>query len=149
LVATDTIFPLSDKEKAMKIYVVAAFSVFLSLSCGKTNITGDAIAGKWELRELSGGIAGTIKYSPGNGNIVQFDRNNRYTYSFSGTTIQTGSYTIKKIVNTGDWRLQLQYFSNGQSFTNEDSIRFQRNQLVFLPRNTCCDIPTAYYDRLP
>ena len=145
--ATDALFPLSDKEKAMKTFIVSAFAICLSVACSKNNILRN-IEGKWELRESQGGIAGTIQYPAGNGILFQFGSNGQYESNAPGYPSRRGNYTIQKATNAADWIIQFQYVLNGQSFTEKDSVRFEKNQLIFLPKETCCDIPTVYYEKL-
>jgi hypothetical protein len=134
----------------MKVFMMLAFAVVLTVSCHKNNVScRDEIVGKWELRELSGGIAGTLKYQPGNGIIYLFDENRGYQYISPGSPVLTGTYEIKKAGGSGDWLLQLHYTYNGQPQLENDSVRFSGNKLIFLPLETCCDMPTVTYERLP
>ena len=134
----------------MKIsFITAMIAGVLFLSCGKTNQSGqDLINGKWELRESAGGIAGTIKYNAGNGNIVQFDSNNKFQYISQSIVTDSGSYQLSKSNTPGDWMLNRQYTYNGQTQTAVDSVRISNNQLVFIARWTCCDMPTVTYEKL-
>lgn len=131
----------------MKIFLILAFAASLFVSCSKNNSL-HAIEGKWELRESQGGIAGNIHYPAGNGILYQFGSNGQYESDAPGYPARTGVYTIQKAANTSDWIIQLQYVLNGASFTERDSVRFEKNQLIFLPKETCCDVPTVYYEKL-
>lgn len=70
------------KKDCMKNLLIAATICIIIFACNKTNssnpISVSAITGKWELREVIGGLAGDIKYSSGNGNITQFNSDNTF-----------------------------------------------------------------------
>ena len=132
-----------------KIFFTAVAASILFLSCSKTNNSGNnLITGKWELRESAGGIAGTIKYAAGNGVIVQFDNGNRYQFISSSIVTDSGTYQLSKARNPGDWMLNRQYTYNGQTQTATDSVRVTNNQLIFIARWACCDMPTLSYEKL-
>lgn len=131
------------------LFIAVALAGILFLSCSKTNNSAkDLITGKWELRESTGGIAGTIKYNAGNGIIVQFDNSNKYQFISSSIVTDSGTYQLSKSNTPGDWMLNRQYTYNGQTQTATDSIRISSNQLVFIARWTCCDMPTLSYEKL-
>jgi hypothetical protein len=133
----------------MKRFVLPIIMVFALVSCTKSHIAGtEQIEGNWELREMANGLAGTIKYKPGNGVIMRFN-NKAYQFSIPSLPDRTGSYIITPAKNPGDYKLIIQYFSNGNAMQESDSIRFTNNQLVFLSAETCCDIPIVYYERIP
>jgi hypothetical protein len=134
----------------MKIIIIAALACIITASCKKNNVIGQqTIAGKWELRKSSGGIAGTINYDPGNGSVYVFDNTKSYQLLSPTAIVHTGSYEIKESANAGDWLLQLRYLSNNQPQIENDSIRFSNNQLIFLATSSCCDMPTVFYEKLP
>jgi hypothetical protein len=132
------------------IFISTVVACIVTVSCKKNSISGEnMISGRWELRKSTGGIAGTIQYQPGNGTVWLFGNNNQYQFNSANGFAQSGTYEIKKANNPGDWMLELQHLANGQTFTEKDSIRFETNQLIFLPAESCCDISTDMYERLP
>jgi hypothetical protein len=137
------------KEKDMKTCIIAALICTLIASCKKSSIEGvNMISGKWELRQSAGGIAGTINYEPGNGTVYKFDINQGYQFTTTTNGFsRLGNYEIKPSANSGDWLLNLKYLLNSQTITETDSIRFDKNKLVFLPSASCCDMPTVVYER--
>ena len=134
-----------------KISVIVLLACMANTSCKKDNAAESAITGKWELREEVGGFAGRISYEPGNGTVWIFNSNRQFqTLYKNGPAVNvTGTYHIKTSARAGDYLLQLQYQLNGQDQSATDSVRFEKNQLLFLPAAACCDIPTSYYERLP
>ena len=124
-------------------------AMLMLLSCGKNNISGpDQLSGKWELRESSGGIAGTIKYDPGNGVILNFYDSKGYKFVIPGMPSRTGVYELHKTTQPGDLMLQIHYTAEGQPQVENDSIRVDAGKLVFLPSASCCDIPSVIYERV-
>jgi hypothetical protein len=149
LPATKVFFCLSDKKKGMKTFVIASLSSILFFSCKKSAVEGrQMVTGKWELRQSAGGFAGTINYEPGNGTAYIFDNTKGYQFITSTGIARSGTYEINKSSNSGDWLLKLQYIFNNQAFTENDSIRFDKNKLIFLPSASCCDIPTISYEQI-
>jgi len=126
--------------------VLAGMTLF---SCSKRNTDGgQLITGKWELRQQIGGIAAKIDYPPGNGNLCVFNADNSFRTVHADTTTSSGTYQIKTSAHAGDWLLVLQSIANGQLQTTTDSVRFANARLIFLPRETCCDMATTYFERL-
>lgn len=78
-------------KKKNVLYVLMAAIVILGTACKKDKAAGFSIAGKWELRQVSGMI--TTDYPPGNGNILQFSASGYQKYQ-NGQAIQDGRYTI-------------------------------------------------------
>ena len=140
---------LSGKENAMKRIITMGIACLLVVSCKKNSLEGQQLlAGNWELRQSSGGIAGTINYEPGNGNAYNFNNDKTYRFTFNGTLVYGGTYEIKESAHYGHWLLQLQYALNNQVVTQTDSVRFDGSQLIFIPAFSCCDMPTLSYARL-
>jgi len=149
LPATKVFFCLSDKKKGMKTFVIASLAYILFFSCKKSNVEGrQMVTGKWELRQSAGGFAGTIDYEPGNGTVYIFDNNKGYQLTTSTGTVRSGTYEINKSSHSGDWLLKLQYIFNNQALTENDSVRFDKNKLIFFPSASCCDIPTISYEQI-
>jgi hypothetical protein len=133
----------------MKLTRLILPAIVLMLSCGKNNIPGpDQVSGKWELRESAGGIAGTIKYEPGNGVILNFYDNKGYKFVIPGMPSRTGIYELQKTSHPGDLMLQIHYTAEGQPQIESDSIRVDAGKLIFLPSASCCDIPSVTYVRV-
>jgi hypothetical protein len=134
----------------MKVTGLILPAIVLMLSCRKNNIpVPDQLLGKWELRESSGGIAGTIKYNPGNGVVLNFYDNKGYKFVIPGLPSRTGIYEIQKTTNPRDLMLQIHYTAEGQPQVEKDSIRVDASKLIFLPSASCCDIPRVTYVRVP
>ena len=142
---------LSGKENDMKTFIGLALAGLLLFSCSKNDSdNGPAITGTWELRQSVGGIAGTIDYAPGNGFGIVFYANSTYKVTVPpnvNSIEQSGPYEIKTSAKPGDWLLKRQYVLNGQTLTQNDSVRFDKKNLVFLPSASCCDIPTISYEK--
>ena len=133
----------------MKVFIITAFAGLLLFSCSKTSSSGQkTITGKWELRQSTGGIAGTINYAPGNGRIYQFDNNKKFQLLYPASPIISGTYEVSASSHTGDWLLQLQFVNNNQVLTTKDSIHFEANKLIFLSTAPYVDMPTLSYERL-
>ncbi len=118
-------------------------------SCQKNNTVQDDITGKWELREDVGGLAGKISYEPGTSTKWIFERNGQFQTIYINGPAVNGVYLLKVSARTGDYLLETQYQLNGQLQVKNDSVRFEKNQLLFLPFAACCDIPTSFYGRMP
>jgi hypothetical protein len=119
-----------------------------TLSCQKA-LTDDrpvdcGIAGNWELRKSEGGIAGTIDYQQGNGNLFEFKTDGTYKIIVTGTVHETGTYTVQPSITPGQWILKM---VNPSSVTTI-SIRINEQQLVFLKLSDCCDYPDLTYARI-
>lgn len=99
---------------------------------------------------MTGGIAGTINYPPGNGNILQFTNAGIYDEFHPGSPVRTATY---RIAGPGagsfpvDQILFISFTDNGSPYTMRDSVRIAGNHLVFLPMSGCCDMPTMSYIR--
>jgi hypothetical protein len=136
----------------MRFLLIAAFAGLLLFSCNKTNSPGKGmITGKWELRQSTGGIAGTINYASGNGMAIVFDNNKQYQYIYpaaDSVSPRSGTYEIKGSAHSGDWLLQLQYVVDNQAYKEKDSIRFEANKLIFISTAPYVDMPTFSYERL-
>ncbi len=119
----------------------------ISLACDKSHfeITSEII-GNWELRRSEGGIAGTIEFAPGNGNIYTFEANGNFSYRSNGAIADKGTFTINHSSSPGQWTLRLtSQMNNGAASL---LIKLDKNDLVFLPTETCCDMPTLTYSRI-
>lgn len=124
------------------LFVISLFAVF---SCSKH--TGlRKIVGNWEIRKSEGGIAGIINYPAGNGNIYTFTSGGNYKFSDKGALQDEGSYTLNPVPGTQNWYLELRSIHHNS--VSVDSVSIHGNQLVFLPRYTCCVFPTVFYEKL-
>jgi len=136
----------------MKVVLAAIVSCISMVSCSKRINQGNgAITGKWEVRKEVGGFAGVIQYEPGKGPLYEFSANNEFRVgriSLPGGGQWSGTYQLKASARPGDWLLALSSVNTqtGQTYTTTDSIRFEKNQLIFLPAASCCDIPTIYLE---
>ena len=133
--------------------MVAVLAGFLLVSCTKKISQNNNITGKWEVRKSVGGFAGTIQYEPGQGPLYEFDTNEKFRVSrifTPGGSGLSGSYALKSSRRPGDWLLELSYLNaqTGHIDITTDSIRFEKNQLIFLPQASCCDIPTTFLERV-
>jgi hypothetical protein len=120
----------------------------LGSSCHKSSdAPASGLVGRWELSSENGGFAGSINYSPGNGNILQFNPSGSFTQFYSTGPSHAGTY---ELVRPGafvkDQILLLNY--NGFAPAERDSVRVTAGQLIFLPQASCCDIPTTTYLRI-
>jgi len=139
-------------------YLIFCFALsFAVVACKKETTTNQMVATqnlkntKWELRKSEGGIAGNLNYQPGNGQTIEFFGVDSFKAVYPISSISPadcGTYTVSNAVQSGDFNLTLKYFRNGYAMTDNDSIRFVNNQLVFLPHLGWADEPTIYYDRL-
>ncbi|MEO5682082.1 MAG: hypothetical protein ABIQ88_05535 [Chitinophagaceae bacterium] len=136
----------------MKPLLVLFAAALSTASCNKSNCENSKmLTGQWELRQSTGGFAGTINYQAGTGLTIEFDNNGQYRFIYPSNANgipRSGAYTIKKSIVAGDWLLQLNWMYNGQSLVDNDSVRFDKNKLIFLPSASCCDIPTVTYERV-
>jgi hypothetical protein len=129
------------------LFVLVAY-LLLGSSCHKS---GDApasgLVGRWELSTEIGGIAGTISFAPGNGNVLQFNPSGSFTQFYSTGPSRAGMYELGKPgAFAKDQNLLLNY--NGFPPAERDSVRLTAGQLIFLPQTSCCDIPTTTYLRI-
>ena len=133
----------------MKTVVITALIGMIITSCSKNNREGtNKIVGQWEYRKNAGGIAGTINYPPGNGYIQVFAGNNNFSHLHADTITISGAYSIHASGRQDKWLLQKTYLFNGQQQTSTDTVRFEGNQLIYLPASLCCDMPTLYFERI-
>lgn len=86
------------------IFLGLAFLTVTGVSCKKnTSVDANtALAGTWELRDVSGGmLAGSTKYVAGNGNTLHFDGSN-YEMHTSGQPVKSGQYIVVTDTTIGD-----------------------------------------------
>jgi len=143
---------LSGKEKGMKTFIIALLTGFLFVSCNKTNRSPqDIVTGNWELRQAVGGIAGTISYEPGAGQLLILQSDKKFHIErviSTGMFPLAGTYEIKESARPGDWLLRREYSSSANPVIENDSIRLEGNSLIFLPSAPCCDIQTLFYEKV-
>lgn len=139
-------------------YLVFCFALSVAIiACKKENASDISVCyapiqnSKWELRKAEGGLAGNFNYQPGNGQTIEFFGTDSFKAVYPASSIITehkGTYTLTNATNSGDFNLTKHYNHNGITMTDNDSVRFVNNQLVFLPHYGWADEPTIYYDRL-
>lgn len=134
------------KKQLTLLFLVAAICI-LGPSCAKTNQNAGQITGTWELRKSTGGFAGTVGYPSGNGNLLSFNKNKSFTRT-SGTQTLSGTFSLQPYTRAGEFVVSFQYLQNGNTTTEQDTVRVEPSQLIFLPIASCCDIPTTYYERI-
>jgi hypothetical protein len=82
--------------KSLLILVVTFTLTGSFVSCHKNTEIPEqsvSIAGSWELRQVSGGLAGTIDYAAGNGNILKFT-DSAYQKFTNSQLVASGDYVI-------------------------------------------------------
>ncbi|MFT3935487.1 MAG: hypothetical protein QM726_17810 [Chitinophagaceae bacterium] len=132
----------------MKTFYCIGFICILFAACNKDNNSAqNKVVGNWELRTSIGGIAGTINYPAGNGNIYTFYSDGTYHYGFDNLA-RTGTYTLTPVANRNTWMLELHYNVNNQPVNSMDSVSIDNSKLIFIARETCCDMPTITYEKL-
>ena len=129
----------------MRRSLLLAFSVMIMAGCTKSGTS--SIVGQWELSESDGGLAGNIKYAPGNGNILKFDNVGVLTQFQSGSPVLTCHYQIAPAKPLSPIFLLTVMPPGIVQVTTIDSIRIDGNRLIFLPRSYCCDEATLIYLR--
>lgn len=124
--------------------IALVFVMLLSLSCKKDNKT-DAAIGKWERHKSTGGIMGTVNYPAGNGNIYQFYQNGTVEVYKNSVLDGTGTYSATETGTSGKYKLTMLV---NQAYRSE-FVTIEADKLTFLPSETCCDIPTVEYLKIP
>lgn len=80
---------------ALSIFIIA----FCICSCKKSAPVSPGLFGKWELRNVSGGISYLdSSYKPGNGNIFQINSDSTYQHFSKNKLDQQGFFHINKII---------------------------------------------------
>jgi hypothetical protein len=98
----------------------------------------------WELRKMTGGIAGTIIYQPGNGSIVEFKSDNSFVNSEKGNVIRSGTYDLQTTPEKDQYKLTFQT----DTYNESQHISLKGDTLVFLATESCCDAPGFAYVRI-
>lgn len=131
--------------KAYMKKILFVFLLFTFFSCRKNEIH-KSIVGNWELRKEVGGIAGTINYPIGNGNMYSFTSRGNFQQSYKGLVQDEGTYSLSPVALTKNWYLKLK--STRNNYETVDSISVESNKLIFLPKIVCCDFPATTYEKL-
>jgi hypothetical protein len=140
----------------MKYLTFCTVAFVVLLACKKQSNSNISVCyapiqnSKWELRKSEGSILGNMNYPAGNGQILEFFAADSFKITYPSSSISykdSGTYTIVNASNAGDFNLTKKYVRNGIQMTDNDSIRFVNNQLVFLAHYGWADEPTIYYDR--
>jgi hypothetical protein len=110
-----------------------------------------SVVGKWELREVIGGIA-NLKYSAGNGNAIHFNTDFSFlliSHSAAGIDTVTGKYQITKFLSNNQGIVRLQ--SDSAKYVDAtDSVKIEDNKLILSVPYQCCDMPyMTTYEKLP
>jgi hypothetical protein len=103
-------------------------------------VPDDEVANKWEIRKSEGGIAGTINYQPGNGNILEF-KGNSFTQYAQGSVFQSGTYTLQ--TTSEENKFKITFHTNVREWST--NIILKSDTLVVLKFAECCDIPDDTY----
>lgn len=81
----------------MKNFLLILAAICLLTACKKTTIS-PTLFGRWELRRLTGGIAGTdSNYKPGNGTVYKFNTDSTYQFYAKGKLTAQGNFHIKML----------------------------------------------------
>jgi len=140
------------KKACMKNLLITVCICIIIFACNKTNssnpISVSLLTGKWELREVIGGLAGDLKYSSGNGNIIQFNSDNTFRLITPSANNVTGKFELIKINSNTTSLLHLKFDSAGYNDAT-DSLKIENNLLILTTPPSCCDIPYfASYEKL-
>ena len=130
------------KHAALFLFIAATFS-----GCKKEkdlSASKNSLVDKWEVRQSSGGIAGTIHYPPGNGNILEFKSDNAYAYYNKVDTVQTGTYSLQPAPEKDEYRITF----HNNTYDLSQNINLKGDTLVLLSSAPCCDMPDVTYVRL-
>jgi hypothetical protein len=133
----------------MQILSKILLILVLISSCKKTDPTNLLIAGNWELRESIGGFDGDVKYTAGNGNILQLNSDMTFKMVYPSPPNTTGKYKVINIFpgNNRDL-LHLDFDSAGYSDIT-DSVKIEGDKLILTTPPQCCDIPyETIYEKL-
>ena len=136
----------------MRVIYFIALYIIVTAGCKKSTTSllplenSGLIYSHWELRIISGSIAGVTTYAPGNGIIRTFRSDSFFAYTNQGDTISKGNFTIYNIAGTPKWLLKLNYIN--QQF-DMDTVEFGNNTITFLSSASCCDIPSITYEAIP
>jgi hypothetical protein len=98
----------------------------------------------WELRKMTGGIAGTIIYQPGNGSIVEFKNDNSFVNSVKGNVIRSGTYDLQTTSEKDQYRLTFKT----DTYNESQNINLKGDTLMFLATESCCDASGFAYVRI-
>lgn len=129
------------KKAVLLLFVAATFSCCKKekgLSAAKNSLVD-----KWGVRQSSGGLAGTIVYPPGNGNILEFKSDNSYAYYNKVDTVQTGTYSLQSAPEKDEYRVTF----HNNTYDLSQNISLKGDTLVLLSSARCCDMPDVTYVR--
>lgn len=88
------IIKMSNRHLFILLLLISTF-----LSFRKESLITNSLVGKWELKtEINGMTGKLIEYSPGNGAILVFTKNNYKTIS-TGKVINSGTYKVVKALS--------------------------------------------------
>jgi hypothetical protein len=126
------------------------FALVSIVACTKTNTSVSAlsITGQWELRESIGGLAGDLKFSSGNGNIMEFHADSTLkVIEPAKITVATGTYKLSGNASS-DLIIKINYDS-GYQLPIMDSAKIENNKMTFSSQPSCCDMPnTIIYQKI-
>jgi len=98
----------------MKGYILLIAAVVVVSACKKTevNVT-PGLFGKWEIRRMAGGIAGSnTTYKPGNGTTYQFYSDSTYKQYFNGKFGAQGIFHIRSFFPPSGYNYEEIRFNN-------------------------------------
>lgn len=97
------------------------------------------IVGVWELSAFIGGLAGTIPYPPGNGNLTQFYANGTYrTWDTQSGGSGTGTYQVVSTGLPGRANILIRKIDSSSQVLR-DSVMVSGDQLSIFDPPKCCD----------
>jgi hypothetical protein len=90
---------VKNKKEVMRLVLSLIIIAFCLCSCKKSAPVFPGLFGKWELRNVSGGLSYRDSiYKPGNGNIFQLYSDSTYKHFSKNKLDQQSSFHIKKSI---------------------------------------------------
>jgi hypothetical protein len=108
------------------------------------------LQGEWELRQSTGGIAGTLNYPANNGNTIIFKSIDSVIFNYQVATVPTvkGTYTLSATSTMGDFYvIRSMRQLSGAIRVETDSVRIANNRLQRLGK-AAVDAATLHYEKI-
>ena len=100
----------------MRLILFLILLVLCLFSCKKEETVSPGLFGKWELRRMTGGLAGAdSSYKAGNGNIFVFNSDSTYSRYLNGKFYNNGTFSIPKDNNPTDNSAPVIYLDHNTS----------------------------------